>query len=131
MSTNNPFDQPLIDLGLLTAPVDVIIAREAIRAFFKFTTAPVWKDVLLGPSPIFVNNTVDSVLDDFARNTSIANLHPIGTAAMSPVNASWGVVNPDLLLKKASGLRIIDASIYVSDLFVSSYLQGVTNIRDH
>jgi len=114
----------LIDLGLLTAPVDVVIAREAIRAFFKFTTAPVWKDVLLGPTPGLVNNTVDSVLEEFVRNTSASNLHPIGTAAMSPVNASWGVVNPDLLLKKAAGLRIIDASIYVSSFFISRYFRN-------
>ncbi|KAF4610341.1 hypothetical protein D9613_010632 [Agrocybe pediades] len=112
LQTNNPFDQPLIDPQFLTAPIDVILAREAIRAFFKFTTAPAWKDVLLSPTPGFVNNTVDSVLDEFSRNTTIANLHPIGTAAMSPVNAPWGVVDPDLLLKKASGLRIIDASVY-------------------
>jgi choline dehydrogenase-like flavoprotein len=36
--------------------------------------------------------------------------HPIGTAAMSPVGASWGVVNPDLTVKKAIGLSVVDAA---------------------
>ncbi len=33
---------------------------------------------------------------------------------MSPANASWGVVNPDLKLKGAKGVRIVDASVLVS-----------------
>jgi hypothetical protein len=30
---------------------------------------------------------------------------------MSPKGASWGVVDPDLRLKKASGVRIVDGSV--------------------
>ncbi|PBK63865.1 hypothetical protein ARMSODRAFT_962604 [Armillaria solidipes] len=30
---------------------------------------------------------------------------------MSPADASWGVVNPDLKLKGAKGVRIVDASV--------------------
>jgi choline dehydrogenase-like flavoprotein len=29
---------------------------------------------------------------------------------MSPVNASWGVVNPDLTVKKTIGLSVVDAA---------------------
>jgi choline dehydrogenase-like flavoprotein len=36
--------------------------------------------------------------------------HPIGSAAMSPVNASWGVVNPDLTVKKVVGLSVVDGA---------------------
>jgi choline dehydrogenase-like flavoprotein len=30
---------------------------------------------------------------------------------MSPVGASWGVVDPNLIVKKAVGLRVVDASV--------------------
>ncbi len=33
---------------------------------------------------------------------------------MSPVGANFGVVDPDLLLKGAVGVRVVDASIFVS-----------------
>jgi len=114
LATNNPFDAPLIDAGLFVEPVDLAMARESIRALFRFMAAPAWKDVLIGPTAPLVNNPTDAFLDAFLRNTSFANLHPVGTAVMTPQNASWGVVNPDLLLKNANGLRIIDASVYVS-----------------
>lgn len=33
---------------------------------------------------------------------------------MSPFNATWGVVDPDLRVKGVRGLRIVDASVMVS-----------------
>lgn len=38
-------------------------------------------------------------------------MHALGTAAMSPKNANYGVVDPDLRVKGAAGLRIVDASV--------------------
>jgi len=36
--------------------------------------------------------------------------HAVGTAAMSPREASWGVLDPDLRVKGTVGLRVVDAS---------------------
>lgn len=41
---------------------------------------------------------------------------PVGTAAMSPTSASWGVLDSNLLVKKVSGLRVVDASAFVRHL---------------
>ncbi|KAF9561257.1 alcohol oxidase [Agrocybe pediades] len=118
LATNNPFDAPLIDPAYYSAAVDLAIAKESIRAFFRFVAAPVWKDVLVGPRPPLVNNPSNAFLEDFLQNTSSSNAHAIGMAEMSPVDASWGVVNPDLL-KKARGLRPFvpcahtQASVYI------------------
>ena len=35
---------------------------------------------------------------------------------MTAKNARWGVVDPDLKLKNADGVRVVDASIWVSIL---------------
>jgi hypothetical protein len=37
---------------------------------------------------------------------------------MSPTDASWGALDSNLLVKKVSGLRVVDASAFVRPLFV-------------
>lgn len=63
-------------------------------------------------SPL-ANATSEEEIEEYIRNTSRSGLHPIGTAAISPKVADWGVVNPDLLVKEVSRLRIVDASVIV------------------
>ncbi|KAJ7235645.1 hypothetical protein B0H12DRAFT_1076059 [Mycena haematopus] len=50
-------------------------------------------------------------LKAYIQAKSATIFHPVGTAAMSPKGASWGVTDPDGVVKGLSGLRIIDASI--------------------
>lgn len=113
LKTNNPFDSPLIDPGYFSADVDLAIARESIRGFFRFMSAPIWQSVLFGPTAPLINNAPDALLNEIIRNTTGSGAHPVSTASMSPENSSWGVVDPNLLLKQASGLRIVDASVLV------------------
>lgn len=113
MKNNNPFDSPLINPAYFESEFDLFTGRETIKAFRRFVSAPAWKDVLIGPTGDIANATTDALLDDFIRNTALSAEHPVGTASMSKRDANWGVVNPDLLLKRASGLRIADASIMV------------------
>ncbi|KAF7349784.1 GMC oxidoreductase [Mycena sanguinolenta] len=110
LQSNNPFDPPLIDLGLLTTDFDLFTAREAIKKAYRFVQAPVWKDYIIAPTIDLLNMTTDA-LDEFIRNNAGPVGHLVSTAAMSAKDASYGVVNPDLLVKGASGLSIIDASI--------------------
>ncbi|KJA26264.1 GMC oxidoreductase [Hypholoma sublateritium FD-334 SS-4] len=112
LATNNPFDAPLIDPAYLESDFDIFVARESIKGFARFMAAPAWKGVVLGPQGALANATTDAELDDFIRSTASAGAHPVGTAAMSESAAAFGVVNPDLLVKNASGLRIVDASIF-------------------
>jgi choline dehydrogenase-like flavoprotein len=53
----------------------------------------------------------------------ISGSHSTGTAAVSPHNAAWGVLNPDLTVKKVVGLSVVDGSgiPYVP----SAHTQGV------
>ncbi|KAJ7861162.1 aryl-alcohol oxidase-like protein [Mycena leptocephala] len=87
INTNNPFDPPVIDLGV-----------------------PTWQDSIIGPAQDLENVTT-AALDEIIRNSAGVGLHMVGSAAMSPRDATWGVVNPDLLVKGVDGLRIVDASV--------------------
>ncbi|EAU87010.1 hypothetical protein CC1G_08481 [Coprinopsis cinerea okayama7 len=103
-------DQPLIDLGMLKSEFDWYGLRETIRATRRFFSAPAWESYKLTLEPPF-NTDVDEELDEAIKATVNSGLHPVGTASMSPKDAQWGVVDPDLRVKKVKGLRIVDASI--------------------
>ncbi|KAG6847347.1 hypothetical protein H0H93_008725, partial [Arthromyces matolae] len=112
LNSSNPFEPPLIDTASLTSPFDRFALSEAVKASSLFLTAPVWKDYVIGPVGALANVTNDDELNQYILDSAVSALHGVGTAAMSAKNASHGVVDPDLLLKGASGLRIVDASIF-------------------
>lgn len=86
--------------------------REALKATMRFASAPVWDDYVISPYGVGETST-DVELDDFIRSNSRTIFHPAGGASMSPKDATWGVVDPDLTVKGLSGLRIVDFSIVV------------------
>lgn len=116
LNATNRFGHPNIDPGLLTDEFDVLAMVEAIKLAQTFYGAPTWKNYILAqlsPPP----DATDADLVDFIRNNADSADHNVGTAAMSAKGASWGVVDPDLRVKGTSGLRIVDASVMVSDFF--------------
>ncbi|KAJ7314286.1 alcohol oxidase [Mycena albidolilacea] len=110
LKSNNPLDPPLIDPGYLTSEFDLYVARVGLQRAQEFVTAPVWNDYVIAPTVNITNFTTDE-LNTFIRNNAAPIAHLVGSAGMSSSDASYGVVNPDLLVKGANGLRIIDASV--------------------
>jgi len=111
LRSNNPFELPLVDLAFYSAAVDISIVKEAFRTVQRYVNAPAWKGFTLdrlGPPP---NVTSMEDIEQYIRNSTNTASHGIGTAAMSRRDAAHGVVNPDLLVKGISGLRIVDASV--------------------
>jgi choline dehydrogenase len=98
---------------MLTSDFDVMAFREAFESAKRFFAAPAWKGFVLGLAEPWASATPDR-LDALIRNSTIPAHHIVGTAAMSPPGADHGVVDPDLRLKHASGLRVVDASVMVS-----------------
>ncbi|KAJ7198824.1 aryl-alcohol oxidase, partial [Mycena pura] len=112
LNTTNPFDAPLIDPGLFQNPYDFLAMRIALEKAVKFFSADAWKGFVIRPLDMLAQAlTSEAALEAYLRSNTSSAFHPAGSAAMSPRNASWGVVDPDLLLKGASGVRIIDASV--------------------
>jgi choline dehydrogenase-like flavoprotein len=77
-------------------------------------SAPVFKDSVSQSILPAANITSDGDLDAYLRSVASPFLHGVGSAAMSAPDAGWGVVNPDFRVKGTNGLRIVDASIFVS-----------------
>lgn len=88
--------------------------REAIKAIKRFVAATPWQDYIIGPYGDLANVNTDAEIDAYLRANSATVFHPVGTASMSPKNAKWGVVDPDLKVKGVEGVRIIDGSVLVS-----------------
>ncbi|RXW22513.1 hypothetical protein EST38_g3334 [Candolleomyces aberdarensis] len=112
LRSKNPFDAPIIDLGLLSHPFDLAAIKEGIRIVKKFYSSAAWDGYITGfrgPDPDKLSN------EDFekvVRDTATGFAHPVGTASMSSKNSKRGVVDHELKLKGAAGIRIVDASVF-------------------
>ncbi|ETW77972.1 aryl-alcohol oxidase-like protein [Heterobasidion irregulare TC 32-1] len=116
LTSSDPFAHPLINPGFLTSEFDIFVIREAVRVGRRFASAAAFDSFLLEPDGALGQARTDEELDAYARANVGTAYHPTSTARMSAWNATDGVVNPDLTLKKAKGLRIVDASVLVSCL---------------
>jgi choline dehydrogenase-like flavoprotein len=115
IDSNDPLSDPIIDPALLKTDFDKAIMVEAVKKASQFLTASVFDGYIVSPVNGLENATTDEDLTSYVMSSSATIYHPIGTAAMSPKEADFGVVDPDLLLKKVSGVRVVDASIFVSN----------------
>lgn len=89
--------------------------RESVKSINRFLTQPALADYVVSRfGANFASADDDSSIDAYIRSLTTTIFHPVGTAAMSSWGSNNGVVNPDLTVKGADGLRIVDASVFVS-----------------
>lgn len=111
LNASNPLGQPLIDLNSLSTTFDILAMRQGVKNVRKIYTAKAWADWGLVPVGSLGDAKNNEELEQAIRNLAGCAYHPVGTAMMSPEDASYGVVDPDLRVKKVSGLRVVDASV--------------------
>ncbi|KAG6887726.1 hypothetical protein C0992_010946 [Termitomyces sp. T32_za158] len=111
LKSNNPFDAPVIDPGLLRTDFDKLVMREAVKGASKFLRAPAWSGYVVHPAGALADAVDDASIDSYVANNAGTLFHPVGTSSMTPKGASNGVTNPDLSVKKVTGLRIVDVSV--------------------
>ncbi|KAH6904191.1 aryl-alcohol oxidase [Coprinopsis sp. MPI-PUGE-AT-0042] len=111
LNTTDLLGDPLIDLGLLTSDFDIRALRQGIAEAKEIFSAQAWAGWGLELTGPLSEATSDEQVDEAIRNLASNTYHPVSTAMMTPEDASYGVVNPDLRVKKVSGLRVVDASI--------------------
>jgi choline dehydrogenase-like flavoprotein len=111
LRSSDPFDAPIIDPNFLASEFDMFVMRYAIHAARRFVAAHAFDGYILRP---LFNATTDEEIDEMIRNTTRTIYHPVGTLSMSAKSDNWGVVDPDLSVKGVKGLRVVDASVFVS-----------------
>ncbi|KAJ6551626.1 pyranose dehydrogenase [Mycena capillaripes] len=126
VNSSDPFAAPVIDPGFLSSTLDVHALREGIKLARKFVTAPVWKGYILNEVGPLANATSDTELDAAVRALAGSSSHLVGTSGMSARGAPYGVVDPDLRVKGALGLRVIDASVL--PFIPSAHTQAATYV---
>ena len=118
----------MIDPALLVHEFDRFTLREGVRLAFRFVGSSAWKDYVLEPSGLPPNLDInnDAQLDAYLQANAVAGFHSVGSAAMSPKGARWGVTDPDLKVKGVRGIRVVDASVIVKSLSFSSLTAELT-----
>ncbi|PPQ78312.1 hypothetical protein CVT25_011683 [Psilocybe cyanescens] len=104
------FGPPNIDLGYYTSDFDINAMVQAIKLAQQFYGTAAFSGYVvqqLAPPP----NSTDDQLKAYIRSATTSVWHGVGSASMSAQGATYGVVDPDLRVKGASGLRIVDASV--------------------
>lgn len=111
----DPFDHPLIDPQILTSIFDVYAMVQSIKGAQQFIQAPAFQGYIGNPFGTLANATTDLELAVYAAENAITVNHPSGTCQMASSTSNDGVVDSQLRVKGVSGLRIVDASVFVSN----------------
>ncbi|THG97950.1 hypothetical protein EW026_g4147 [Hermanssonia centrifuga] len=112
LGSASPYDDPLIDPAFFTSDFDTYAMVQALNDVEELMTTSLWNGYILGAFGDLANATTNAGKLAFARENSFNVNHAVGTAFMSPVGSTTGVVNPDLTVKGAQKLRIVDASVF-------------------
>ena len=130
ISSTDPFAAPIIDPNYLTAPFDIVAMREAVKSARQFFAAPSWDGYVIEEFGAFAQAQTDDEIEVYARANAQTIDHICCTAAMGPNGTSGaageGVLDSDLTVKGAKGLRVVDASAFVSCfLWISPCRRGL------
>ncbi|TIA94701.1 hypothetical protein E3P92_04113 [Wallemia ichthyophaga] len=97
------------------------IMRQGVRFAIELSKAGEMGDYITKQENY--NNNTDEAIDMAIRNDAHTEYHPLGTAAMLPLNKG-GVVNTSLIVYGTSNLRVVDSSIIPIE--ISAHLMATT-----
>lgn len=116
LRSNNPLDNPIIDLNYLNDKTDLTSFVKSIEYLAGLAKTSHFRKVDAKVAALDVTGCEDLVRETrkywmcYVRNTVMTLFHPAGTCAMG----SHGVVDGKLRVHGIKGLRVIDASIMPS-----------------
>ncbi|KIJ54722.1 GMC oxidoreductase [Sphaerobolus stellatus SS14] len=123
ITTNNPFDYPLIDPQYLSHSADLPILREGLKLARKLgNTFPLNSSIVaeLSPGP---SVQTDDDWDNWAKQNAGTEFHPSCSCAMLPLKEG-GVVDANLKVYGTSNVRVVDASVFALEF--AAHLQSLT-----
>ncbi|OSD08624.1 GMC oxidoreductase [Trametes coccinea BRFM310] len=111
IASADPTVPPRIDPNYLSNPADAQVLVGVLKFALKaYRTGPLGGAVRKQVAPSVEESASDEALLEYVKNTCSSTYHPLGTAAMLPVQ-DGGVVGPDLIVHGTANLRVVDASI--------------------
>ncbi|KAJ6474553.1 aryl-alcohol oxidase-like protein [Mycena vulgaris] len=111
ITSSSAFTYPTIDPAYFTTAFDIGTAVHAVKTLRAFLATSAWDGFLGAPFPAVAALTTDAAIESYVRTWASTLMHPTSTAKISRTTDEGGVVGPDLLVKGAQGVRVVDASI--------------------
>jgi len=109
--SKDAFQHPQIDPQFLSTEWDIGATIEAVKTLRDLFLTSSWKSYLTGPLLNGIDVTSDAAIEAYIRRTATTIKHPVSTCKISEASEAQGVVDAELLVKKTTGLRVVDASI--------------------
>ena len=114
LASSDPFTFPLMNPNFFSTEFDRFAMLEAVKGARRFAATAPWQGFIVSRFGVMGAAETDDEINAAARDSVVTIWHPASSARMSPRGAKFGVVDPDLLVKGVAGLRIVDASVFVS-----------------
>jgi choline dehydrogenase-like flavoprotein len=112
LASPNPFDAPLIDPNLLSAPEDLPPLINGMRLVRRIFASPAFTKYRAEESSPGSDVQSDAELSAYIRAQAYTVHHPVSTCRMG--NDAAAVVDPELRVVGLDGLRVADASVFPS-----------------
>jgi choline dehydrogenase len=116
LASSNPHDFPKVDLGLLSAPEDYIVARKATRLAIKLGNTMIKQGFPLLRGVIVPESDSDKDVDEFVKKHIRSGYHYSSSCRMGLERYDdghvGGVVDDELKVHGVQNLRICDASVF-------------------
>ncbi|KAJ3990321.1 GMC oxidoreductase [Lentinula detonsa] len=110
LSSTNPRDRPLCDLGMFNDSVDRLPLRKALKLALELA-----QEVRKTGYPLedlsIPEDTTDETLDEFSNENVMSTFHYSSSCRMD-TEENLGVVDDELRVYGVDGLRVADASIF-------------------
>ncbi len=110
LASADPFKHPLIRQNLLATDGDWQTLKAAVGLFDDVARQPALKPFVSRKIAPGANIKTDAEFETFIRNTVVTTHHPCGTCKMG--TDEMAVVDPELKVRGAENLRVIDASVF-------------------
>jgi choline dehydrogenase len=127
ISSTSSFDKPVVDPNYLSDPNDLKILVRGFRLGMRIGHAKALESMLdlkvnltdkkdyFWPGDVDPDTVTDEEIVDFIKDRAETLYHPIGTARIG-VDEKNSVVDPELKVHGVQGLRVVDASIFPSQI---------------
>jgi choline dehydrogenase/4-pyridoxate dehydrogenase len=111
LQSRDPQAHPRILQRFLSTDADWRALRTGVRLAREVAAQPAMRPFIAREIAPGLDKAADTDIDAHIRNTSITVHHPLGTCRMGKDGDELAVVDTNLRLRGAEGLRVVDASV--------------------